>query len=77
MYVCMSAKVIICVFKEFILAGGIFFSFQKYVFLKKFQQKNSKKKKFPPAKINSLNTEIMTFADIHTYIHTHSSYPNS
>ena len=30
MYVCMSAKVIISVFKEFILAGGNFFSFLNF-----------------------------------------------
>ena len=49
---------------------------QKNKFKTKISKKNQekifqkRKTKFPPAKINSLNTQIMTFADRHT----HSSY---
>ena len=39
---------------------------------KNLNNKNVKKKNLGHK--NSLNTQIMTFADIHTYIHTHSSY---
>ena len=49
---------------------------QKNKFKTKISKKNQEKifqkwkTKFPPARINSLNTQIMTFADRHT----HSSY---
>ena len=50
---------------------------QKNKFKTKISKKNQekifqkRKTKFPPAKINSLNTQIMTFADRHTYTQLH------